>query len=193
MDVERNAYGRQSHSQCREIVDASGVRRGAYFIRAPKIARVGPETRVLAHLVDGTETVAFERHEVHLATATPMEAVAVRQGNLMGTSFHPEISNDLFWFEMFLREVAGVVDLARTEDAGDASLHAPWAPIEYGVGDRCEAGICCVPEGRRDHGRHDRGERAWPSRRVRCQSWRWSAFPPTYAHMEVLRGPRIRP
>ncbi|HEY3109550.1 MAG TPA: pyridoxal 5'-phosphate synthase glutaminase subunit PdxT, partial [Chloroflexota bacterium] len=47
----------------------------AIFIRAPAIASVGPGVEVLARLDDGT-------------------IVAARQGNLLATAFHPELTDD---------------------------------------------------------------------------------------------------
>jgi pyridoxal 5'-phosphate synthase pdxT subunit len=74
--VQRNAYGRQVASfeatVASEVPGESAI--DAIFIRAPQIARVGPGVEVLA------------RH-----AGTP---VAVRQGTLVGTAFHPELTDD---------------------------------------------------------------------------------------------------
>ncbi len=70
VDVKRNAYGRQIDSFVAEG-DFDGMYVGMVFIRAPKITRVGPGVKVLAEL-DGTP-------------------VAVRQGNVLATAFHPEM------------------------------------------------------------------------------------------------------
>lgn len=88
IDVERNAYGRQVDSFETEIdVPALGEARfHAIFIRAPRIQRTGPEVETLARLEDGT-------------------AVAVRQGALLGTSFHPELTEDPRFHAYFLRTV----------------------------------------------------------------------------------------
>ena len=88
IDVERNAYGRQVDSFETEIdVPALGEARfHAIFIRAPRIQRTGPEVEILARLEDGT-------------------AVAVRQGALLGTSFHPELTEDPRFHAYFLRTV----------------------------------------------------------------------------------------
>ncbi len=75
--VERNAFGRQVDSFEADLsvtgLGADPLR--AIFIRAPAICNVGPEVEVLAALPDG-------------------RAVAVRQGNLLATSFHPELGGD---------------------------------------------------------------------------------------------------
>jgi pyridoxal 5'-phosphate synthase pdxT subunit len=75
--VERNAFGRQLQSFEADVpvpsVGDPPMR--AIFIRAPAIASVGPEVEVLARLDDGT-------------------IVAARQGNLLATAFHPELTDD---------------------------------------------------------------------------------------------------
>ena len=58
----------------------------AVFIRAPIVESVGPAAQPLATLRDG-------------------RVVAVEQGNLIGTSFHPEMTNDHRFHEYFLRKV----------------------------------------------------------------------------------------
>jgi len=75
--VRRNAFGRQVASFEAEI-DVKGVDGGPVsgaFIRAPWVAEAGPEVEVLAE-VDG-------------------KVVAVRQGNLLATAFHPELSGEV--------------------------------------------------------------------------------------------------
>lgn len=77
--VRRNAFGRQVDSfeqDLRYAGWADPVR--AVFIRAPWVERVGERVEVLAEVVSG-------------ATAHP---VAVRQGALLATSFHPEVTGD---------------------------------------------------------------------------------------------------
>ena len=80
MTVERNAYGRQIDSFEGEL--DPGVLGGepvhAVFIRAPRIRSVGDEVEVLLRL--GPE---FD-----------FEAVAVRHGMLMASTFHPELTED---------------------------------------------------------------------------------------------------
>ena len=64
----------------------------AAFIRAPIVSAVGERARALAALPDG-------------------RVVAVEQGTLLATSFHPEVSGDVRFHERFLRHVgaAGAV------------------------------------------------------------------------------------
>lgn len=90
MDVRvvRNAFGRQIDSFITPIkVKGLDAPFRAVFIRAPIIAEVSPNVEVLAQLEDGT-------------------IVAARQGNLLGTSFHPELTNDTRMHELFLSMLA---------------------------------------------------------------------------------------
>jgi len=85
--IRRNAFGRQVDSfetwlDVPELGEDAPFR--AVFIRAPVIERVGPEVRVLARLSDGA-------------------IVAARQGNLLATAFHPELTDDLRFHRYFLR------------------------------------------------------------------------------------------
>lgn len=75
--VRRNAFGRQvdSFEQSLQIAPLSPDPYNCIFIRAPVVIRVGPSVDVLATLDDG-------------------RPVAVQQGNLLGTSFHPELTSD---------------------------------------------------------------------------------------------------
>jgi 5'-phosphate synthase pdxT subunit len=75
--VKRNAFGRQQQSFETELpIPAVGdPPMHAVFIRAPAIERVGPGVEVLGTLPDGT-------------------IVAVRQGRMLATSFHPELTGD---------------------------------------------------------------------------------------------------
>lgn len=82
MTVRRNAFGRQVDS-FEESVQIDGIAGGpfhAVFIRAPWVERVGPQVTVLARVEAGP---AMGR------------IVAVRQGNLIATAFHPELTGDL--------------------------------------------------------------------------------------------------
>ena len=86
-DVRRNAFGRQVRSFEQEVdvgLDDGPV--NAVFIRAPWVEQCGPEVEILAE-VDG-------------------HAVAVRQGNVMAVSFHPEISGDDRLHRMLVEEAA---------------------------------------------------------------------------------------
>ena len=87
MDIQviRNAFGRQVDSFEADVeVEPLGPEKfTAVFIRAPVIAQVGEGIRVLSRLEDG-------------------RPVAVQQGNLLGTSFHPELTDDTRLHRYFL-------------------------------------------------------------------------------------------
>lgn len=84
--VRRNGYGRQIDSFTDGVdlaaLDGEAAPFPAVFIRAPRIVAVGP----------GAEVVA--RHGA--------EPVAVRQGRLLGLTFHPELTSDLRVHRAFL-------------------------------------------------------------------------------------------
>ena len=84
----RNAFGRQlrSFEADLEIEGVGGDPVHAVFIRAPWAAETGPEVRTLAE-VDG-------------------HPVAVRQGNVVAISFHPELSGEPRLHELMLGLVA---------------------------------------------------------------------------------------
>ncbi len=90
--VERNAFGRQVDSFEADLAVA-GLDRPvhAVFIRAPWIAKVGAGVEVLAAVTDP------ETGEQH--------PVVVRQGNILATSFHPELTGDTRVHEMMLAMV----------------------------------------------------------------------------------------
>jgi 5'-phosphate synthase pdxT subunit len=100
--VERNAFGRQLDSFEVELpVDVLGDRPvHAVFIRAPIIERTGPGVDVLARLDDG-------------------RVVAVRERNVMATSFHPELAGET----RFHRLLAAMA--SEHEDPGEGSGRRP--------------------------------------------------------------------
>ncbi|MGO4424878.1 pyridoxal 5'-phosphate synthase glutaminase subunit PdxT, partial [Streptomyces sp. MCAF7] len=76
MTVRRNAFGRQNES-FEAAIEVEGIEGGpveGVFIRAPWVESVGAGVDVLATYGD--------------------HAVAVRQGNVLATSFHPELTGD---------------------------------------------------------------------------------------------------
>lgn len=84
--VNRNAYGRQQDSFVAQILVSEIAEPEqpvcAIFIRAPRIAARGPAVRILA------------QHNG--------EAVAVRQGRMFATAFHPELTRDTRMHRLFL-------------------------------------------------------------------------------------------
>ena len=87
MTVRRNAFGRQVDSFERDITLTGGVTEGpfrAVFIRAPWVEQTGPGVAIL-----GTD----------LGTG---RIVAVRQGQLLATAFHPELTPDRRIHQLFV-------------------------------------------------------------------------------------------
>ena len=80
--VRRNAFGRQVDSFEGEVDFRGAGRVPAVFIRAPWVEEVGPDVEVLARIEHGSGP-----------SAAVGRIVAVRQGKLMATSFHPEVSS----------------------------------------------------------------------------------------------------
>jgi len=92
--VRRNAFGRQVDSFEADL-DVTGFDRAfhAMFIRAPWVEKVGQAVEVVARVS------VVHRSEGHDAVG---RIVAVRQGSLLATSFHPEITGDPRIHAMFV-------------------------------------------------------------------------------------------
>jgi 5'-phosphate synthase pdxT subunit len=87
--VRRNAFGRQVDSFEADL-DVAGVGGGAVhavFIRAPWVEKAGAAVEVLACVGE--------------------RPVAVRQGRLLATSFHPELTGDTRLHRLFVEIVRG--------------------------------------------------------------------------------------
>ncbi len=86
IEVKRNAFGRQvdSFETDLEVPVLGRETFHAIFIRAPIIERVGQQVETLAKLPGGT-------------------VVAAKQGKLVVTAFHPELSDDLRFHRYFLK------------------------------------------------------------------------------------------
>ena len=82
--IERNAFGRQKDSFESEIsMDKIGITRfPGVFIRAPSIIETGKDVEVLSKFNE--------------------KIVAVKQGNILGTSFHPELTGDISLHKYFV-------------------------------------------------------------------------------------------
>ncbi|HET9517437.1 MAG TPA: pyridoxal 5'-phosphate synthase glutaminase subunit PdxT [Actinoplanes sp.] len=96
MTVRRNAFGRQvdSFEAPVAIAGVQGDDFHAVFIRAPWVERTGPDVQVLGRVTAGPAAGRI---------------VAVRQGNLLATAFHPELTGDLRvhrYFVDLVREAA---------------------------------------------------------------------------------------
>jgi 5'-phosphate synthase pdxT subunit len=88
LTVQRNAFGRQIDSFETDLT-FKGVDHPihAVFIRAPLVERLGPEAEALATLPDG-------------------RVVAARQGDLLATAFHPELTPDTSLHAYFIKQCA---------------------------------------------------------------------------------------
>jgi pyridoxal 5'-phosphate synthase pdxT subunit len=106
--VRRNAFGRQVAS-FEGLVDIAGLPGGpvdALFIRAPWVEEVGPDVEVLGRVEGGP---------------ADGKIVAVRQGRLVATSFHPELTGDPRVHALFVELVRGATsDRARDQAVGAA-------------------------------------------------------------------------
>ena len=86
--VERNSFGRQHESFETDLaIDGLGADpfKGV-FIRAPSVKSVGRQVRVLGRLAE--------------------KIIAVQQGSLIGTSFHPELSGDARFHMRLIKQVS---------------------------------------------------------------------------------------
>lgn len=89
IQVKRNAFGRQRESFETELdFDILDYPLTAVFIRAPIVKKAGPDVETLAELPEGI--------------------VAARQGNLLVTSFHPELTDDLRAHQYFINICRGI-------------------------------------------------------------------------------------
>jgi len=88
--IRRNAFGRQKDSFETDLsIPVLGEKPfPGVFIRAPVVEQTDSEVEILARLADGT-------------------SVAARQGKLVASAFHPELTNDLRFHRYFLDIVAG--------------------------------------------------------------------------------------
>jgi 5'-phosphate synthase pdxT subunit len=87
--VRRNAFGRQVDSFETDLGFAGVGEVHAVFIRAPWVERTGERAQVLARVPDD-------------GTAAAGRVVAVRQGSVLATSFHPELTGDVRVHRLFV-------------------------------------------------------------------------------------------
>src|SRR6185312_2419137 len=82
--IERNAFGRQKDSFESEIsMDKIGIPKfSGVFIRAPSIIETGKDVEVISKFNE--------------------KIVAVKQGNILGTAFHPELTGDVSLHKYFV-------------------------------------------------------------------------------------------
>jgi len=85
VEIERNSFGRQKDSFEAEVsLDAMGIPSfQGVFIRAPAVLRTG----------SGVETLGKFNEKI----------IAVKQGNILATSFHPELTRDVSLHKQFVK------------------------------------------------------------------------------------------
>ncbi|OFI37874.1 glutamine amidotransferase subunit PdxT [Arthrobacter sp. SW1] len=107
--VRRNAFGRQRESFETDLdfkgLDFSAGEAGvepvhAVFIRGPWVERVGPEVEILAQVEPDKARHTDTLHGL-------ARIVAVRSGQLLATSFHPEVTGEKRIHELFIRMIRG--------------------------------------------------------------------------------------
>ena len=109
MTVRRNAFGRQVDSFEREVT-FDGAPFHAVFIRAPWVERAGPGVSVLGRMADKIEIPAampLQAHGAALPGDNSSRIIGVRQGALLATAFHPELTPDRRVHELFVSIVKG--------------------------------------------------------------------------------------
>ena len=96
MTVRRNAFGRQVDSFETELkfegITQPSIK--AVFIRAPWVEQVGTSVQVLAEVKNSDGST---------------HPVAVRQGNLLATSFHPEVTGDNRVHKFFIEQICSML------------------------------------------------------------------------------------
>ena len=103
--VRRNAFGRQVDSFESDIaIEGIPGPMHAVFIRAPWVEETGAGVEVLGRVVGG---------------AADGKVVAVRQGNVVATSFHPELTGDLRVHALFVDMVRRHLAETAGADTGD--------------------------------------------------------------------------
>ena len=82
--LERNSFGRQKQSFEADVsLDSAGISKfNGVFIRAPSVSEVGSDVEILAKFDE--------------------RIVAVKKGNVIGTSFHPELTQDVSLHKYFV-------------------------------------------------------------------------------------------
>ena len=91
IEVERNSFGRQYDSfESKLNISGIGNDYKGIFIRAPTVISVGPQVQILSKFDE--------------------KIVAVKQENIIGTSFHPELSGDYRMHRLFIQLVTNWKD-----------------------------------------------------------------------------------
>ncbi|CAK9174392.1 unnamed protein product [Ilex paraguariensis] len=121
--VHRNFFGSQLQSFEAELsVPEIAAKEGGpptfrgVFIRAPAILDVGSDVEVLADIcIQSDKTSDLDsalESQKESTTSEKKVIVAVKQGNLLATAFHPELTADTRWHSFFLKMASEVGDEA---------------------------------------------------------------------------------
>eukprot|EP01018_Ginkgo_biloba_P021700 Gb_34990 [translate_table: standard] len=121
--VHRNFFGSQLNSfETALPVPVLATKEGgpatcrAVFIRAPAILEAGPSVEVLAdYTIPSNESAKLCPTSANEGKVQAGEKVivAVKQGSMLGTAFHPELTSDTRWHSLFLKML---------DESGSASL-----------------------------------------------------------------------
>ncbi|KAL3618597.1 Pyridoxal biosynthesis protein pdx2 [Castilleja foliolosa] len=131
--VHRNFFGSQIQSFVAEVpVPEIVAKEGGppsflcVFIRAPGILEVGPQVQVLAQVSPPSDQKtksdpAGENAEENAGSEKKV-IVAVKQGNLLATAFHPELTADTRWHSYFLKMINEISQEASSSTSEDLNL-----------------------------------------------------------------------
>lgn len=139
--VHRNFFGSQIQSFEAELsVPGIIAKEGeppsfrGVFIRAPAILEIGPDVEVLADIPVPNEIRKNQKSATEGLEEKSSELerviVAVKQGNLLATAFHPELTADTRWHDYFLK-MTGEAEGASSSSlvaVGEESSSAPLIP-----------------------------------------------------------------
>ncbi|GFQ04069.1 pyridoxal biosynthesis protein pdx2 [Phtheirospermum japonicum] len=131
--VHRNFFGSQIQSFVAEVpVPEIVAKEGGpsnflgVFIRAPGILEVGPQVQVLAQVSapndQKTKSDAAGESIEENAGSEKKVIVAVKQGNLLATAFHPELTADTRWHSYFLKMINETSQEASSSTSEDLNL-----------------------------------------------------------------------
>ncbi|KAM6564024.1 hypothetical protein CsatB_024022 [Cannabis sativa] len=138
--VHRNFFGSQIQSFEAEIEapELSSTEGGpetfrGVFIRAPAILEVGSEVQVLANYpvsskpTKGSDSNSADGGQEGNTSSQTRVIVAVRQGNLLATAFHPELTADTRWHSYFLKMMGEGSSSSSIDSVGTDShiIHPP--------------------------------------------------------------------
>nr|GLL43089.1 probable pyridoxal 5'-phosphate synthase subunit PDX2 isoform X1 [Ipomoea trifida]GMD67195.1 probable pyridoxal 5'-phosphate synthase subunit PDX2 [Ipomoea batatas] len=137
--VHRNFFGSQIQSFETELaIPEVAAKEGgpptfrAVFIRAPAILEVGPDVQILAD-VPASSVITVSSHsstqeQLESAESEQKVIVAVKQGNMLATAFHPELTADTRWHSYFLKmvpEFGGTSSIITTTGEGSSFYERP--------------------------------------------------------------------